>query len=167
MTFIRSLIFVLVISSVSLTPLYAQTDAKDVKAVKDVAAKYEKSWNKHNMDAMFDLFTEDSDWVNIVGMHWIGRADSKKAHQISHDTMFKNTPLKIDEIYVRRISKDTAVAVLTISMGDFATPAGDIIKDSKDRMSLFMVKQKGRWLIAHGHNTAIDLRALPNDPIKN
>ena len=167
MTFIKSFVFVLIISAFSLTTLYAQTDAKDVQAVKDIAAKYEKSWNEHDMDAMFDLFTEDSDWVNIVGMHWKGRSDSKKAHQIFHDTMFKNTPLKIDEVYVRKITKDTAVAVLTISMGDFATPAGDIIKSSKDRMSLFMVKQKGRWLIAHGHNTAIDLRAVANDPIKN
>lgn len=167
MKFTRGFIFVLMILGVLAMTGFAKDDAKDRQAIKDVASKYEKAWNEHDMDAMFDLFTEDSDWVNIVGMHWVGRADSKKAHQIFHATMFKDTPLKIDEIIIRKITNDTAVAVLTISMGDFATPAGDMIKNSKDRMSLFLVKQKGRWLIAHGHNTAIDMRAAPSNPVKN
>ena len=166
MKIIIGFIFALMILGTLSATNYAQDKAKDQKAIKDVAFKFEKTWNDHNMDAMFDLFIEDAEWVNIVGMYWVGRADVKKAHQDFHATMFKNTPLKIDEITVRKITSDTAVAVLNLSMGDFTTPSGETIKNSKDRLSLILVKQKGRWLIAHGHNTVLDMRAAPSNPIK-
>ena len=118
------------------------------------------------MDAMFKSFTDDAEWVNIVGMHWVGLADVKKAHKVFHETIFKNTPLKIENITVRKISNDTAVALLDLAMGDFTTPSGQVTKDSKDRLSLILVKKKGRWLIAHGHNTVIDVRAARSNPIQ-
>ncbi len=170
MKFITGFIFALMILGALSMTSYAQDKAKDQKAIKDEAFKFEKTWNDHNndhnMDAMFDLFIEDAEWVNIVGMYWVGRADVKKAHQDFHATMFKNTPLKIDEITIRKITSDTAVAVLNLSMGDFTTPSGETIKNSKDRLSLILVRQKGRWLIAHGHNTVLDMRAAQSNPIK-
>ena len=166
MKFNTGFIFAMMILAALSMTNYAQNKGKDEKAIKDVAFKFEKAWNEHNMDAMFDLFTEDAEWVNIVGMYWVGRANVKKAHQDFHATMFKNTPLKIDEITVRKITSDTAVAVLNLSMGDFTTPSGETIKNSKDRLSLILVKQKNRWLIAHGHNTVIDTRAEQSNPIK-
>ena len=153
------------IASLALTG-FAQGKTKDEQAIRDVAFGFEKGWNQHDMDAMFKSFTDDAEWVNIVGMHWVGLADVKKAHKVFHETMFKNTELKIENITVRKISNDTAVALLDLAMGDFTTPSGQVTKDSKDRLSLILVKKKGRWLIAHGHNTVIDVRAARSNPIQ-
>ena len=146
---------------------FAQGKTKDEQAIRDVALGFEKAWNQHDLDAMFKSFTDDAEWVNIVGMHWVGLADVKKAHKVFHETMFKNTELKIENITVRKISNDTAIALLDLAMGDFTTPSGQVTKNSKDRLSLILVKKKGRWLIAHGHNTVIDQKAARSNPIKS
>ena len=35
------------------------------------------AWNRHDMKAYSALFTEDADFVNVVGMHFRGRPRSK------------------------------------------------------------------------------------------
>jgi ketosteroid isomerase-like protein len=34
------------------------------------------------MNAMWQLATDDIHWVNVVGMHWHGKAEVQKAHQV-------------------------------------------------------------------------------------
>jgi uncharacterized protein (TIGR02246 family) len=165
----NTVIFMFTVAFIAVLVLagFGQSQSKDEKSIRAVALGFEKAWNRHDMDAMFASFTDDAEWVNIVGMHWVGLADVKRAHQAVHSTMFKNTELKIETLTVRKISNDTAVALLDLAMGDFTTPSGQVTKDSKDRLSLIMVKKKGRWLITHGHNTVIDSKAARSNPISS
>lgn len=39
-------------------------------AVRAVLAGFERSWNRHDMRAMHDLYTDDVEWVNVAGNHW-------------------------------------------------------------------------------------------------
>jgi len=118
------------------------------------------------MDVMFQAFTADAEWVNVVGMWWRGLADVKRAHRAYDATMFANTPFTIDEIHVRFVTGDAAVAVVRWNKGAFMPPDGRLRPAGRDMMSMFLVKQQGRWLIAGGHNTTIDEEALPFDVIK-
>ena len=34
---------------------------------------------------MWQLATDDVHWVNVVGMHWRGKAEVQKAHQVYFD----------------------------------------------------------------------------------
>ena len=36
----------------------------------DVAAAFAKAWSKRDADAIADLFVEDADFVNVVGLWW-------------------------------------------------------------------------------------------------
>jgi hypothetical protein len=36
---------------------------------------WEAAWNAADMNAMWQLATDDVHWVNVVGMHWRGKAD--------------------------------------------------------------------------------------------
>jgi uncharacterized protein (TIGR02246 family) len=36
-------------------------------AIRDVAKAYCHAWNRHDMKALSELFTDDAQWVNIVG----------------------------------------------------------------------------------------------------
>jgi ketosteroid isomerase-like protein len=57
-----------------------------------------KAWNASDLDAMFALFTDDAHWVNIVGMHWRGKAEVERAHRVFFDVMFKGVPQSLEEI---------------------------------------------------------------------
>jgi uncharacterized protein (TIGR02246 family) len=38
------------------------------------------SWNSHDMANYAAQFTEDADFVNVVGMHWRGRQQIETMH---------------------------------------------------------------------------------------
>jgi uncharacterized protein (TIGR02246 family) len=139
---------------------------EDEQAVRRVVAAYETAWNRHDMKALGVLFTPDADWINIVGMHWTGQDEVQKAHEVYHRRMFATTDIRSTRVEVRGIGAGVAVAVVDLAVGDFKTPTGQEIKESRDRLSLTLVKRDGRWEIVHGHNTVIDPAAAPYDPIR-
>lgn len=137
----------------------------DEQAVRGVVSAYETAWNRHDMAEFGRLFTEDAEWVNIVGMWWRGRADVQKAHQAFHEVMFRDVPLHFTDVAVRTVAPGVAVAIGTIQMGDYTTPGGHTVRDTRDRMTLVMVQRDGRWKIVSGHNTVIDPVAARHDPV--
>ena len=60
------------------------------------------AWNSHDMKAFGELFTEDADFVNVVGKWWKGRARIQAEHERSHATRFKGTTLVETNTTVRR-----------------------------------------------------------------
>lgn len=146
-----------------MTNTIAGDAARDEQAVRQVATAYEEAWNKHDMDAMAS-FTDDAEWVNIVGMCWRGLREVKRGHQWVHETLFKDTPIHIESCSERLVSPGTAISVVAWSKGSFVTPDGKNMPEGKDRMTLFMVKGGGRWLITSGHNTTISPEAQQYNP---
>jgi uncharacterized protein (TIGR02246 family) len=119
------------------------------------------------MDAYASYLTEDCGWVNIVGMHWCGKAAVMKAHTVYLSTMFLGVQQEILESEISEIASDVALVVLTIRMGEFTTPDGRLEKDMHDRMTFVVVKQPDeRWLIRAAHNTTIHPLAAKHDPTK-
>jgi uncharacterized protein (TIGR02246 family) len=140
--------------------------AGDDEAIRATVRTFENGWNNHNMDTMFQAFRPDADWVNVVGMWWQGLADVRLAHRAYHETIFKDTPLHIEAVQVRLVTADVAIAVVRWKKGSFLPPDGRLRPAGQDLMSLVLVKQKGRWLIAHGHNTTIDAEAQKDNPVQ-
>jgi uncharacterized protein (TIGR02246 family) len=136
----------------------------EIDAAHAVAAAYEDAWNRHDMRDLGALFTEHAQWVNIVGMWWRGRAAVVGAHAAFHATMFRDTPLHVEQTSARVLAPGVMTAVLTLAMGDFTTPDGRVMHGTRDRLSLVLVREDGRWRIAHGHNTVIDPVAAAFDP---
>ncbi len=93
-----------------------------VKAVMD---RWEAAWNTSDMKAMWQLATDDVHWVNVVGMHWRGKAEVQKAHQAYFDLLFKDRSCKLDEIEsIEPLPGGAFVAVVRWSMGGFRRPTG-------------------------------------------
>ena len=127
----------------------------------------ENIWNRHRLEDLGELLTEDAEWVNVVGMWWRGRDEIVKAHAALHAGMFRDTAMEVSAgPEVRMISNDVAIATMTVRMGDYATPDGQRMSGVVDRLTLVTVKWEGEWWISSGHNTTIDPRAMPHDPIR-
>lgn len=139
-------------------------DLKD--GVTRLAADYANAWNSSDMDGMTALYTDDVHWVNIVGMHWRGKAEVDKAHRIFFEIMFKGVPMALKEIEsITELPGGAAVAVIRWSVGAFTTPAGVRVPPSRDRMTLVLVRENGKLLIKHGANIQIDELAQKSDPV--
>jgi uncharacterized protein (TIGR02246 family) len=146
-------------------PATVSLPAEDDRAIRKALAGYEAAWNSHDMKALGELFREDSEFINVVGMHWRGRADIVAAHAAFHETMFKDTRLKTDAIALRPLGTDVAIAVVTYTQDGFTTPSGQVMPKTQTKLSYVFAKTAGEWKIAHGQNVRIDAEAVAHDPV--
>lgn len=126
---------------------------------------YAAAWNTSDMEAMAKLYSSEVHWVNIVGMHWQGKAQVDHAHRVYFDIMFKGVPLTLESIEsLVPLPGGTVVAVIRWAVGAFKTPFGQQVPPSRDRMSLVLIPEGSRLVIAHGSNVQIDEMAQRSDP---
>jgi uncharacterized protein (TIGR02246 family) len=145
-----------------------EIDPKIYSKVKTVLEAWEAAWNAADMNAMWQLATDDVHWVNVVGQHWRGKADVQRAHQVNFDLLFKNRTCKLEEIEsVERLPGNAVVAVVRWAMGGYRRPTGALRPPGKDRMSLVLVPRGDGLAIAHGANVPIDEQAEAHNPIKH
>lgn len=139
----------------------------DAQAVADLLAEYQAAWNAGDAARMFRLATDDIHWVNIVGMHWRGKAQAELAHKVYLAVMFKGVPLALEEVEsVVPVGTDALAVVARWRMGAFTTPDGNAVPPSTDRMSLVLRRTADGLRIAHGANVQIDPVAQQFDPVK-
>lgn len=138
---------------------------EDDAAIRKVITGIEEAWNAHDMKAYGKLFREDTDWINIVGMHWRGRDAVMAAHTAFHETTFKDNRMKIDEIEIRSLGNDFAIAVATMTHDAFRAPDGRTFPKSQNRCTHVLAKGPEGWKIVHGHNVQVDAEAAKHDPV--
>ncbi len=135
--------------------------------VQRLAERYAAAWNASDMDAMAKLYSDDVHWVNIVGMHWQGKAQVDQAHRAYFDIMFKGVPLMLEAVESAvALPGGAVVAVLRWKVGAFKTPFGEQMPPSRDRMSLVLIPQADELVIAHGSNVQINEQAQHSDPVR-
>jgi uncharacterized protein (TIGR02246 family) len=143
--------------------------ARTLQEVWSVAEAFERAWNKHDVDGMASLFTDGANMVTAEGWVWFGKTEIRRGLEWMHPNTFKNTAIHIDSSLVHSegfVTKDTAVVIVTLRVGNGAVSDGRQLPEAKKRLSLFLVKRKGRWLIESFHNTTIDPQAEQNDPMR-
>ena len=149
-------------------PGAADDSAKDEAAIRELAAAFEKTHNKHDAKAFAALFAPDGDFTNVRGMTAKGPKAIEEFHRplFEGDTSkgnpsFKDAVLKVDEVRVRFLRPDVA------SVDVLWTQTGSKAPDGKDRgtrkglASWVAAKEGGRWQVAVMHN--MDLPVVPPD----
>jgi ketosteroid isomerase-like protein len=144
----------------------AQNDAEDVR---NVLAGFATTWNRHDLDAFGKLFAPDAEFVNVAGVLWTGRQSIQAQTAYSHGVIpaespgfgeadrpyyaiFKNSTLKLDQVDVRFLRNDVAIAHAHCELlGDART------QNPRRGVLLFVLtRQSGAWSIAAAQNTEIN-----------
>lgn len=149
--------------------IVAQDRSKDEAAINKQVDAMVYSWNHHNYDDLKNYTTENTDWVNVVGMWWKGRRESQYAHQAYHNTIFKTSVCEKKAVTVRFITKDVAIAHVLWHFYDLHnTPLPDRKNTgpTDGLATIVYVKQNGKWLMEAGQNVSIDQAAKQYDPVK-
>ena len=148
--------------------ILAQNRTKDEAAIGKQVDAMIYSWNNHNYDDLKNYTTENTDWVNVVGMWWKGRKESQYAHQVYHNTIFKTCVMEKKSVAIRFVTKDVAIAHVMLHTFDphpVPLPDGKNPGPTDALATLVYVKQKGKWLMTAGENVVIDKGAQPFDPV--
>jgi len=138
----------------------ASGDATD--SVKTVISWLAESWNRHDMTAFAAAFSEDADFVNVIGMHWRGRQEIEAKHTVTHRTIFRNSTLQILDSAVRFLSPSVAIAhIRTQLSGAESLPGRNAPEIRRTLLTCVLVKEDDRWWITAAHNTDIVPVAFP------
>jgi uncharacterized protein (TIGR02246 family) len=144
-------------------PSHSSSAAPSVNAiaVKAVISTLAESWNRHDMAAFAAAFSENADFVNVIGMHWRGRQEIEAKHATAHRTIFRNSSLQILESSVRLLSPDIALAHVWTQVSGAESLRKNVPEPRRALMTCVLVKQAQHWVITAAHNTDIVPIALP------
>ncbi len=126
-----------------------------IAEVTNVVQAFAACWNRHDMDAFAQLFSEDAEFVNVVGLWWKGRAEIKAAHEFTHQSIFKNSRLNIAEVSTRFPVPGIAIARCRWKLEGHVTPAGAPLPERNGVLLNVLRQEGGRWSIIDAQNTDI------------
>jgi uncharacterized protein (TIGR02246 family) len=124
--------------------------------IEAVLAALQDSWNRHDMPAFAAQFTQDADFVNVLGVRQRGRPAIEAQHIAIHKTVFRNSQLRTLGQSVRFLTSQVAVAHVDWEMTGHETPAVEGWKlpaVRKGVLTAILVCEGDAWRIAALHNT--------------
>lgn len=74
----------------------------------DLAVRFVEAWSDGDAPRLAGLFSDDADFVNVVGLWWRSRGDIEKAHAYGFDRIFKGSTMRLLETRVRTLG-DVAI----------------------------------------------------------
>jgi uncharacterized protein (TIGR02246 family) len=149
---LRGCAMILVIAALAGPAVYAG-QTPDEAEIRKVEMGLQEAWNRHDMKAWANAFTEDADFVNVVGWWWKGRAEIEKKHVDSHAFAFRESTLTIDEVHTRFLTPEFAVVHVLWTLVGHRNPDGTPGQPRKGIFTQVLQKRDGKWLIAAAQNT--------------
>ena len=157
--FLHHLLLLLAVNIASLDGFCQEVktyDSNDLVALTKLPVKWERFWNRHDMDSMGTMLRNDVDFVNVAGLWIKGKEATVRDHKQKHQgIVFKNSIWLTDSVAIRYVKPD--LAILHIGWG----VKGDNDSDGTPRaprhgiFTWFVQKENGVWLLLAGHNVNI------------
>lgn len=122
----------------------------------EIPALFVEAWMERDADFLSSLFSEDAEFVNVVGLWWHNRDDIRKAHAYGFDKIFGDSNLRLMETSVKNISDDIAVVHARMRLMNQTPPKENEAPSIRQNIFSFVVKKLGeRWICESAHNTDI------------
>lgn len=126
----------------------------DEKAINSFIANAQELWNKHDINAYNDLYTDDATLVNPAGIFCANKAEIVKMHLEANEFYFKKTSATISIPKMRLISPEMAVVNTIYHINveqEITMPDGmKMPKGAKPLVAILhvLVKKNGTWKIS-------------------
>lgn len=115
--------------------------------------KFAEAWNRHDGVALGALFASDADFVNVLGMHWRGRAEIAEMHSRLLATIFAESKLVIDEVECRLLGSDAAAVRAGWTMTGHVPVAGTWENERTGLLLLIAARNGEAWELVDAQNT--------------
>src|SRR5690242_18083887 len=119
----------------------------------DVARAFADAWNRHDMRDLANLFTEDANFVNVVGTWWKNRSEIESAHRATHDTIFRDSRLEGRVSSVVALAADMASVHYNWTLTGTSAPGGSQAGTREGILLLIVQNEQPGWRIKVAQNT--------------
>jgi uncharacterized protein (TIGR02246 family) len=155
MTLIR-LAFALAIAGY--TPVCAaqgMSSREDENAIRMVIVEMTEGFNKHDAEASTRMYQADADFVSVRGEVGNGRDAAERGLRRIFETRAKAARLKTEDVKIRFIRPDVALAHVTNELSGLVSPDGQALPSHRELSLRVFVKDDGVWRVASFHNTMV------------
>lgn len=128
--------------------------------IEKVVHAFAECWNRHDIVAFGDLFAPDAEFVNVVGMWWKGREEIRRAHELTHATLFRNSRLTISSVAIRCPREDLAIARARWILEGHVSPEGAALPTRTGILLNILARDASGWSIIDSQNTDVVAGAL-------
>jgi uncharacterized protein (TIGR02246 family) len=127
----------------------------EAEQVRSVVEAFADAWNRHDMEALAGLFTQDAQFVNVVGLWWRGRDEIRGAHEFTHRTLFRNSRLTVADIDIRFPAADIAIARCRWVLVGHVSPEGTGLPERHGILACVVQRYERQWRIIDSQNTDV------------
>ena len=129
-----------------------RSEGEDEQAIQKLLAESTGAWNRHDMKAFSELFTNDADFVVISGRHLKGRGEIFTYHDQLHKGAFKGRQQSSKWQDLRFIRPDVAIGHVAF---EATSTSGDKTLRRTALATVVLANTGGRWSITALHNTLL------------
>lgn len=129
---------------------------KKARQPEQIPELFAEAWNNRDADQIAELFEEDAEFVNVVGLWWHNKKEIRKAHDYGLKTIFSESDIKIQKITTKWINEEAAVVHAKIRLMN-QTPK-DEVQNPQMRQTIFsfvVQKEREHWICLSAHNTDV------------
>ena len=127
----------------------------DETAIKNVIAQMTEGFNKHDAEASTRMYQPDADFVSVRGEMGLGRDAAEKTLRRIFETRAKTAALKTEEVQIRFIRPDVALAHVTNELSGLVAADGQNLPSHRE-LSLRVFVKDGVWRLASFQNTMLN-----------
>jgi uncharacterized protein (TIGR02246 family) len=143
-----------------------QSSSTPEDAIRRLLDEQIAAWNAGDAEGWCKDFTEDSDFVNIIGARFENRDANMRRHAELFASIFKGSRLAVRDLRIRVLGDSTAFADLVLDLTGFSKlPPGirpsignDVLRT---RMHYVLIHDGARWWIVFSQNNAVMPLPLP------
>lgn len=154
MTYFYRLCFC-ILSTLFLNSAFA-LEVVDELAIKKSIQNIADSWNERECVGFADDFTDDADFVNIFGMHFIGKAEIEARHIKILQTFLKDSKFEVIRFQLRESKPGTVIALVHWKVNGFRKPNYDRSIPGTTQEGIFtlvFIQAENKWVITSAQNT--------------
>lgn len=129
-------------------------------AIQRLLSEQAKAWNAHDAKAWGAPFTEDADFVNILGMLFQGRAEIEARHAALFRGIFSKSRVTVTIRKLQSLGATAALAETVHELRDYdRLPPGIRATDAngtlRTRLKYVLVLTGDGWRISSAQNTSV------------
>ena len=133
-----------------------QGNRDDETAIKNVISQMTEGINKHDAEASTRMYQPDADFVSVRGEMGLGRDAAEKTLRRIFETRAKTATLKTEEVQIRFIRPDVALAHVTNELSGLVAVDGQNLPSHRELSLRVFVKDDGVWQLASFQNTMLN-----------
>ena len=120
----------------------------------DIATGFVDAWNRKDAEGIAELFVEDADFVNVVGLWWRTREHIRRAHHEGFTRIFRHSTMEARDVTVRNLGQDAAVVHCAWTLTGQDSLAGRDVGRRRGIISFTAARTPGQgWRAVAAQNT--------------